>query len=86
MWRVENYQLIRAALKWEGGKVANRIRGDLDIPFRIKLVEVQIPLKEILPLAPYPPLFGNRSGKNNNTHWLCFTPVLPLERRKTLVK
>lgn len=37
-----------------------------------KWSEVQIPLKEILPLAPYPPLFGNRSGKNNNTHWLCF--------------
>lgn len=25
-----------------------------------------------LPLSPYPPLFGHRSGKNMNTHWLCF--------------
>lgn len=37
-----------------------------------KWSEVQIPLRDILPLCPYPPLFGHRSGKNNNTHWLCF--------------
>lgn len=34
---------------------------------------------EILPLAPYPPLFGHRSGKNMNTHWLCF--MKPKEER-----
>ena len=37
-----------------------------------KWSEIQIPLKEILPLSPFPPLFGHRSGKNMNTHWLCF--------------
>lgn len=37
-----------------------------------KWSEVQIPLREILPLAPYLPLFGHRSGKSMNTHWLCF--------------
>ena len=37
-----------------------------------KWSEVQIPLKEILPLAPCSPLFGHRSGKNMNTHWLCY--------------
>ena len=37
-----------------------------------KWAEVQIPLREILPLAPCPPLFGNRQGKNAGTHWLCF--------------
>ena len=37
-----------------------------------KWSEVQIPLREILPLSPYQPLFGHRSGKNMNTHWLCF--------------
>ena len=37
-----------------------------------KWSEIQVPLREILPLSPYPPLFGNRSGKNNSTHWLCF--------------
>ena len=34
--------------------------------------ETQIPLREILPLAPCPPLFGHRSGKTSRTHWLCF--------------
>lgn len=37
-----------------------------------KWSEVQIPLREILPLFSARPLFGNRSGKHNNTHWLCF--------------
>lgn len=37
-----------------------------------KWSEVQIRLKDILPLAPYPPLLGHRSGKNMNTHWICF--------------
>ena len=37
-----------------------------------KWSEIQIPLKDILPLFPIPPLFGHRSGKNMNTHWLCF--------------
>ncbi|MCH5323978.1 MAG: SAM-dependent methyltransferase [Eubacterium sp.] len=37
-----------------------------------KWSEVQIPLSAILPLAPFTPLFGHRSGKNINTHWLCF--------------
>ena len=37
-----------------------------------KWSEVQVPLREIIPLSPYPPLFGHKSGKNMNTHWLCF--------------
>ncbi len=37
-----------------------------------KWSEVQIPLREILPLSPYPPIFGSRAGKNGITHWLCF--------------
>ncbi len=37
-----------------------------------KWSEVDIPLKEILKLCPEKPLFGNRSGRNNNTHWVCF--------------
>lgn len=37
-----------------------------------KWSEIQIPLKEILALCPVNPLFGNRSGRNNKTHWLCF--------------
>ncbi len=38
------------------------------------------PVKEILTLTPYRPLFGHKSGKQANTHWLTFrkekSPVL----------
>lgn len=37
-----------------------------------KWSEVQIPLKEILKVIGQEPLFGHRSGKNMNTHWLTF--------------
>ena len=37
-----------------------------------KWSEVQIPLKRVLEAIGAEPLFGNRSGKHNNTHWLCF--------------
>ena len=37
-----------------------------------KWSEVQIPLKKILGAIDAMPLFGHRSGKNMNTHWLCF--------------
>ena len=37
-----------------------------------KWSEVQIPLKELLKAIGHEPLFGHRSGKHNNTHWLCF--------------
>ena len=40
--------------------------------------ETQIPVTEILPLSPYPPLFGHRSGRKSLTHWLVFMrPPLP---------
>jgi len=45
---------------------------DKDGVLIFKWSEVQIPLREILPLSPYPPLFGHRTGKHMNTHWLCF--------------
>ncbi len=37
-----------------------------------KWSEIQIPLREVLDAIGAKPLFGNRSGKNGNTHWLCF--------------
>lgn len=37
-----------------------------------KWSEVQIPLKDVLKAINAKPLFGNRSGKHMNTHWLCF--------------
>ena len=37
-----------------------------------KWSEVQIPLSKVLEAIPYKPLFGHKSGKSMNTHWLCF--------------
>lgn len=34
--------------------------------------ETQIKTSEILRLTPVKPLFGHKSGKQANTHWLCF--------------
>ena len=37
-----------------------------------KWSEVQIPLAKVLRAIQAEPLFGNRSGKHDKTHWLCF--------------
>ena len=37
-----------------------------------KWSEVDIPLRDVLKAIKAEPLFGHRSGKNMNTHWLCF--------------
>lgn len=37
-----------------------------------KWSEFDIPLKDILALTPYCPLFGHKSGKQQKTHWICF--------------
>ena len=37
-----------------------------------KWAETQVPLAEVLALAPQPPLFGNTAGRRNGTHWLVF--------------
>ena len=37
-----------------------------------KWSEYQIPLTDILDLAPCRPLFGHRSGKRSQTHWVIF--------------
>jgi len=34
--------------------------------------EIQIPLKEVLSLTKYKPLYGHRSGKKALTHWIAF--------------
>ena len=34
--------------------------------------EVDIPIKEVLALTPAKPLYGHRSGKKANTHWVSF--------------
>jgi SAM-dependent methyltransferase len=40
-----------------------------------KWSEIDIPLKEILSLTPEKPLFGNRSGKQQKTHWVTFIKI-----------
>ena len=37
-----------------------------------KWSETQIPTNEVLALTPKRPLFGHRSGKKSNTHWITF--------------
>lgn len=34
--------------------------------------EVKFPIKEILKLTEHKPLFGHKSGKKMQTHWVCF--------------
>jgi len=34
--------------------------------------EIQIPLKVVLSLTEYKPLYGHRSGKSAKTHWVAF--------------
>lgn len=40
-----------------------------------KWSETEIPLRDVLPLAPYPPLFGHPSGKSQRTHWITFMKI-----------
>lgn len=37
-----------------------------------KWSEIQIPLRDVLKAIGQEPLIGNRSGKHDKTHWLCF--------------
>lgn len=37
-----------------------------------KWSDIDIPVSKILELTPYKPLFGNRCGKQNKMHWICF--------------
>jgi len=47
-----------------------------------KWSEVQIPLKAVLDAIKAEPLFGHRSGKNMNTHWLCFMKLPEVLRKE----
>ena len=40
--------------------------------FILKWSECNKKINEILPLFPYPPLFGTRSGKDNTNLWIVF--------------
>lgn len=34
--------------------------------------ETDIPVREVLKLTDQKPIFGHKSGKRSNTHWICF--------------
>lgn len=40
-----------------------------------KWCEAEIPLREILELTPHQPLYGHRSGKKAQTHWVAFLKI-----------
>ncbi len=47
-----------------------------------KWASCSIPVEQILELTPEKPLFGHRTGKSSNTHWIAFLkPNDPDQRR-----
>ena len=67
------------------GKLSNNWRDDLRKGFAecwrvledggilvFKWNETQVPIREVLALAPAEPLFGHLSGRKGLTHWLVF--------------
>lgn len=41
--------------------------------------ETDIPLRDVLSLTPFKPLYGHRSGKKANTHWVCFMKEVSID-------
>lgn len=39
--------------------------------------EIQIKVSQVLALTPEKPLFGHKSGKRADTHWICFMKSTP---------
>lgn len=75
----------RSWLAAKYGKLSDNWRADLRAGFReclrvlrpagvlvFKWNETQVPVKDVLALAPIPPLFGHISGRKGLTHWLVF--------------
>lgn len=67
------------------GKLGADWRRDLEVGFKecfrclvpggvlvFKWNETQIKIREVLAVAPQPPLFGNTSGRQAKTHWMIF--------------
>lgn len=69
---------IRQAKKTIANIYKRRKNGDKRPDDQDKIAEIfkwneyHIPLKTILALAPYTPLFGHPSGKQQKTHWVTF--------------
>lgn len=45
-----------------------------------KWCEVEIPLREILSLTDHVPLYGHKSGRKAETHWVAFVKLWSAER------
>lgn len=45
-----------------------------------------MPLREVLALSPYKPLFGNRKPGNDKTHWMVFIKDEMMMRREAAAK
>ena len=45
--------------------------------FILKWSEIDMNIEEIYNLLPYKPMFGTRTGLNNNTIWVCFIKYNP---------
>lgn len=72
-------------IAWDFGLLADTWRDDLRRGFSecfrvlqlggtlvFKWCEVEIPLREVLAMTPEMPLYGHRSGKKAQTHWIAF--------------
>lgn len=72
------------------GKLSDSWRDDLAAGFRecfrvlrpdgvlvFKWNETQIKLREVVPLSPHAPMFGQVSGRKGMTHWLVFMKPAP---------
>lgn len=46
--------------------------------------ETDVAVSEIIKLSPYAPLFGNKSGKLNKTHWIVFMKNTEMELKENV--
>ncbi|TDF41943.1 SAM-dependent methyltransferase [Alteromonadaceae bacterium M269] len=73
-WMAKKYGILKGNWKEairKGFEECFRVL-DFDGLLIFKWNETQVKTSEVLTLAPKPPLFGHRSGKAMNTHWITF--------------
>ena len=73
-WMAKKYGVLGEDWKEDlrlGFKECFRILED-DSILVFKWNESDIKVREVLELVEYNPLFGHKSGKLQNTHWICF--------------